>query len=111
MSASFEVVLRDYSDFLASQAALGLDVTEMRLAEVNSLVKQVAELASLDRAGATRISKALAGMAWAHAEQAALGSAIAECVRAEKPENSCAQVANLPRGRFVLNGVALESAR
>lgn len=67
--------MRDSSDFLKAQAAFGHTDREP---EVRSLCAQIGELRSLDKAGATLLSRALATMDWEMPEQILLAAAVRE---------------------------------
>ena len=77
-----EAALRDSSDFLKAQLAFGFTDRE---AEVRSLCAQISELRSLDKAGAARLSRALADMDWENAEQVLLATAVRERSQKESP--------------------------
>ena len=77
-----EAALRDSSDFLKAQLAFGFTDRE---AEVRSLCAQISELRSLDKAGAARLSRALAEMDWENAEQVLLATAVRERSHKQSP--------------------------
>lgn len=77
-----EAALRDSSDFLKAQQAFGFTDRE---AEVRSLCAQISELRSLDKAGAARLSRALADMDWENGEQVLLATAVRERSHKQSP--------------------------
>ena len=78
-ATEMEAALRDSAEFLKAQLALGFTDRD---AEVKSLCAQIHELRSLDKAGAGRISRALADMDWQTPEQVMLATAVRACALA-----------------------------
>ena len=105
-----EAALRDSSDFLKAQLAFGFTDRE---AEVRSLCAQISELRSLDKAGAARLSRALADMDWENAEQVLLATAVRERSQKQSPSGKkrCQAAADMPEFRVVPQRIPMGHTR